>query len=65
VEGVQHNRSELSEVAVTVVTEAAQRVAARRAEVFGDNAFDGADGTRPDGVTTKSTPTDPVTVVRT
>ncbi len=63
--GVQLNRWELSEIAVTVVTEAAQRVVARRAEVFGANAFDGVDGTRPEGVTTKSTPTDPVTVVDT
>ncbi|WP_414929912.1 inositol monophosphatase family protein [Tsukamurella pulmonis] len=62
---MQLNRWELSEVAVAVVTEAAQRVAARRAEVFGANAFDGADGARPEGVTTKSTPTDPVTVVDT
>lgn len=64
-EGVQHNRSELSEVAVAVVAEAARRVAARRVEVFGANAFDGAGGARPDGVETKSTPTDPVTVVDT
>ncbi|NMD56073.1 inositol monophosphatase [Tsukamurella conjunctivitidis] len=62
---VQLNRWELSEIAVTVATEAAQRVAARRAEVFGANAFDGADGARPEGVSTKSTPTDPVTVVDT
>ncbi|MEC4614062.1 inositol monophosphatase [Tsukamurella tyrosinosolvens] len=64
-EGVQLNRWELSEIAVTVAAEAAQRVAARRAEVFGANAFDGAGGSRPEGVTTKSTPTDPVTVVDT
>lgn len=64
-EGVQLNRWELSEIAVTVATEAAKRVVARRAEVFGANAFDGAGGTRPEGVTTKSTPTDPVTVVDT
>ncbi|MBS4100449.1 inositol monophosphatase [Tsukamurella paurometabola] len=64
-EGVQLNRWELSEIAVAVVTEAAQRVADRRAEVFGANAFDGEQGARPEGVTTKSTPTDPVTVVDT
>lgn len=64
-EGVQLNRWELSEIAVTVVTEAAQRVAVRRAEVFGANAFDGEEGSRPEGVSTKSTPTDPVTVVDT
>ncbi|WP_019203240.1 inositol monophosphatase family protein [Tsukamurella sp. 1534] len=64
-EGVQHDRLELSEIAVTVVREAAQRVAARRAEVFGANAFDETGGETPDGVATKSTPTDPVTVVDT
>ncbi|GAA1073637.1 inositol monophosphatase family protein [Tsukamurella spumae] len=64
-EDVQHNRWELSEIAVTVVREAAQRVTARRAEVFGANAFDPPEDALPGAVTTKSTPTDPVTVVDT
>ncbi|WP_197466852.1 inositol monophosphatase family protein [Tsukamurella pseudospumae] len=64
-EGVQHNRWELSEIAVTVAREAAHRVASRRAEVFGANAFDQSEGAAPEAVTTKSTPTDPVTVVDT
>ncbi|CAM3740425.1 inositol monophosphatase family protein [Tsukamurella strandjordii] len=61
-EDVEHDRQQLSEIAVTVAREAAQRVAARRAEVFGANAFDASPE---DAVSTKSTPTDPVTVVDT
>lgn len=55
----------MSEIAVTVVREAAQLAATRRAEVFGANAFERSDGGRVAGVNTKSTATDPVTVVDT
>ncbi|ADG78493.1 Inositol-1-monophosphatase OS=Tsukamurella paurometabola (strain ATCC 8368 / DSM / CCUG 35730/ CIP 100753 / JCM 10117 / KCTC 9821 / NBRC 16120 / NCIMB 702349 / NCTC 13040) OX=521096 GN=Tpau_1880 PE=3 SV=1 [Tsukamurella paurometabola] len=61
-EDVEHDRQQLSEIAVAVVREAAQRVVRRRAEVFGANAFE-ADPE--EAVSTKSTPTDPVTVVDT
>ncbi len=64
-EGVHLNRWELSEIAVGIVSEAARLVATRRAEVFGANAFEGAEDAGPVGVSTKSTPTDPVTVVDT
>ncbi|GAB3126401.1 inositol monophosphatase family protein [Tsukamurella serpentis] len=62
---VHQDRWELSEIAVTIAREAAQHVATRRAEVFGDNAFDERGDDSPEAVSTKSTPTDPVTVVDT
>lgn len=53
----------LAEIAVDIAREAAGSVAARRREVFAVSAF--AAGTGGQAVSTKSTPTDPVTVVDT
>jgi myo-inositol-1(or 4)-monophosphatase len=57
----ENEPAQLRTVAETLATEAAAFVRRRRREVFGDDA--GADGD--DAVQSKSTPTDPVTVVDT
>ncbi|MDF0531299.1 inositol monophosphatase family protein [Tsukamurella sp. 8F] len=61
----------MEDTAVTIVREAAARAAARRAEVFGAGGYTAPSGEEitgeasPGPVRTKSTPTDPVTVVDT
>ena len=59
-----HDRTELVEIAREVAQAAAAHVRARRPEVFGPGASTGERADR-DAVETKSTPTDPVTIVDT
>ncbi|WP_084727144.1 inositol monophosphatase family protein [Rhodococcoides yunnanense] len=57
--------SSLLEVALEVARAAAEHVRTRRPEVFGPDAIGVEDGAADESVRTKSTPTDPVTVVDT